>query len=83
MARVSSQVRTFRQSLENRLGRAYSTSECAKRAGLPVRTWLAYELGEREPRVTAAVAMAKILGVTVEQLDFQPVKKGEKPMSTP
>ncbi len=49
----------------------YSIRACAQRAGITERAWTGYGRGESMPPADSAVAIARVLGVTVEQLDFR------------
>jgi DNA-binding XRE family transcriptional regulator len=55
-------VRKFRE------GRGWTRAELAERAGISGLTVYNAELGERGCRVETAVAIAKALGVTVDDL---------------
>ena len=54
-------------------GKEYSVRACAERAGVTARAWGAYERGEAMPPVDSAIAIARVLGVPVEQLHFRRV----------
>jgi transcriptional regulator with XRE-family HTH domain len=43
-------------------------AEAAKLSMIPLRTYLRYEAGEREPKSRALLAIAKALNSTVEEL---------------
>jgi len=78
-ARVSpvvSRMRDLRLRLKDRFGDEYSVRACAQRAGLSERSWGSYERGEAMPPADAAVAIARVLGLTVEQLEFRRVEQG-------
>lgn len=53
---------------ESRRARGWSQAELARRSGTTQQAVQRYESGEREPRVSAVVAMASALGVTVSYL---------------
>lgn len=46
-------------------------------AGISEQAWWSAERGENMPGAEAAVAIARVLGVTVEQLDFRRVDSSE------
>jgi transcriptional regulator with XRE-family HTH domain len=69
--RVSSRMRELRARLRYEMGAEYSVRACAKRAGLSESTWWSYERGVSMPSAAAAVAIAQVLGVTVEELQFR------------
>jgi len=58
----------------NGAGNDFGVRACAERAGISERAWWAYERGEAMPPADAAVAVARILGATVEQLAFRRVE---------
>lgn len=53
---------------EAREKKGLSQVEIAKKAQIDVRQYQRYEYGEREPRASLVVRLAKILGITVEEL---------------
>jgi transcriptional regulator with XRE-family HTH domain len=61
----------LRVELRERFGEYFDRRACARRAGIAERTWASYERGENMPPVDAAVAVARVLGVTAEQLAFR------------
>ena len=67
---VTSRMGKLRLELHERFGDHFDRRACARRAGIAERTWASYERGENMPPVEAAVAIASVLGVTVEQLRF-------------
>lgn len=71
MRQASNRIREMREVLRERFGAYYSIRSCAQRAGIAERAWTGYERGESMPPADTAVAIARILGVTVEQLDFR------------
>jgi transcriptional regulator with XRE-family HTH domain len=71
--RIESRLRDHREALRKRFGTTYSLIAVAQRAGIAERSLAGYEAGEREPSVTVALALARELGVTVEQLGFRRV----------
>jgi transcriptional regulator with XRE-family HTH domain len=71
--RVSSRIRELRAQRRYQFGRAYSARACAQRAGIRESTWWSYERGLSMPPAEAAVAIARVLGVTVEELEFRRV----------
>jgi transcriptional regulator with XRE-family HTH domain len=68
---VTSRMGNLRLELRERFGDHFDRRACARRAGLAERTWASYERGENMPPVDAAVAIGRVLGVTVEQLAFR------------
>lgn len=56
-----------------------SQSSLAKRLEMDRQRLFAYETKGVNPPVTVALAIARELGVTVEELDFRPVTKGSMP----
>jgi transcriptional regulator with XRE-family HTH domain len=68
---IISRMRALRLALRNRFGHGYDRRACARRAGIAERSWASYERGENMPPIHAAVAIARVLGVTAEQLDFR------------
>jgi transcriptional regulator with XRE-family HTH domain len=60
----------LRLELRERFGEHFDRRACARRAGIIERSWASYERGENMPPVDAAVAIASVLGVTLEQLAF-------------
>jgi transcriptional regulator with XRE-family HTH domain len=73
MRQASNRIREIREVLRERFGTYYGIRACAERAGVAERAWTGYERGEAMPPADTAVAIARILGVTVEQLDFRRV----------
>jgi transcriptional regulator with XRE-family HTH domain len=71
MRQASNRIREMREILRQRFGAYYSIRSCAQRAGIAERAWTGYERGESMPPADSAVAIARVLGVTVEQLDFR------------
>jgi len=71
MRQASNRIREMREILRERFGAYYSIRSCAQRAGIAERAWTGYERGESMPPADSAVAIARVLGVTVEQLDFR------------
>ena len=67
---VTSRMGKLRLELRERFGEHFDRRACARRAGIAERTWASYERGENMPPVDAAVAVARVLGVSVEQLRF-------------
>lgn len=53
---------------ELRRARGLSQRQLARRLGVGLRSLVAWERGEREPRLGPALVMAKVLGVRIEQL---------------
>ena len=76
MSPVVSRMRDLRMRLKERFGDEYSVRAVAQRAGLTERSWGSYERGEAMPPADAAVAIARVLGVAVEQLEFRRVDQG-------
>lgn len=72
-ARISSRTRELRAALKDRFGDEFSVRSCADRAGISERAWWSYERGEAMPPVDVAVEIARVLGVTTEQLDYRRV----------
>jgi transcriptional regulator with XRE-family HTH domain len=70
MPRVASRIRELRAVLWARQGAEYSVRAAAERAGIPARTWAAYERGEVMPPGDVAVKIARVLGVSVEELEL-------------
>lgn len=62
MGKFSSNIRNRREMLN------LSQADLAKRAGVTQTTIWMYENGESTPKLAIAIALAKALGVTVEQL---------------
>jgi transcriptional regulator with XRE-family HTH domain len=71
--RVSSRMRARRAQLRYDFGKQYSARACAERAGIRESTWWSYERGISMPPAETAVAIAHVLGVTVEELEFRRV----------
>jgi transcriptional regulator with XRE-family HTH domain len=71
MRQASNRIREMREILRERFGVYYSIRACSQRAGIAERAWTGYERGESMPPADSAVAIARVLGVTVEQLDFR------------
>ena len=65
-----------RLELRERFGEHFDRRACARRAGIAERTWASYERGENMPPVDAAIAIANVLGVAVEQLHFRRMPLG-------
>lgn len=74
VGRATSRIREIRRGLETERGKEFSATACAQRAGIPVTTWWSYETGGVDPPATAARAIAQVLGVTFEELDFRAVE---------
>ncbi len=68
---VTSRMGKLRLELHERFGEHFDRRACARRAGIAERTWASYERGENMPPVDAAVAVARVLGVSAEQLVFE------------
>lgn len=68
---MRNEIGEIRRALEARFGSRYSQVAVAARVGVPKNTLSRWELGLLEPRVTKALALARDLGVTVEQLGFR------------
>jgi transcriptional regulator with XRE-family HTH domain len=68
---VTSRMGKLRLELRERFGDHFDRRACARRAGIAERTWASYERGENMPPADAAVAIARVLGVTAEQLVFE------------
>lgn len=51
-----------------RAGKDWSQDRAAREVGVPVRTYLNWELGKSEPRMTAVVKLARAFGVTADEL---------------
>src|SRR5438270_8228531 len=83
MRQASNRIREMREVLRERFGAYYSIRACAQRAGIAERAWTGYERGESMPPADTAVAIARILGVTVEQLDFRRVDPDREPRAAP
>jgi transcriptional regulator with XRE-family HTH domain len=66
-------VAEIRNGLQAKHGDHWSQRSVAKRLGIHPNTLWRIEQGNREPLVTLAVALARDLGVTVEQLGFRRV----------
>jgi transcriptional regulator with XRE-family HTH domain len=71
---VTSRMGRLRLELRERFGQHFDRRACARRAGIAERTWASYERGENMPPVDAAMAIANVLGVAVEQLRFRRVE---------
>lgn len=72
---MTSRIRELRLALRARFGEEqYGIRACARRAGLSERSWGAYERGENIPAVDVAQAIARVLGVSVEQLEVRRVE---------
>jgi transcriptional regulator with XRE-family HTH domain len=67
---VTSRMGKVRLELRERFGEHFDRRACARRAGIAERSWASYERGENMPPVDAAVAIARVLGVSAEQLAF-------------
>jgi hypothetical protein len=63
-------IRQFREMLKDRFGSDSGVRSAAHRAGVSERAWWAYGRGQAMPPADAAIAVARVLGVTVEQLPF-------------
>jgi transcriptional regulator with XRE-family HTH domain len=83
MRQASNRIRELREALRGRFGAYYGIRACAERAGIAERAWTGYERGESMPPADTAVAIARILGVTVEQLDFRRVDPDREPRQAP
>lgn len=70
-ARITSRTRELRSALKERFGDEFSVRSCADRAGISERAWWSYERGEAMPPADVAVEIGRVLGVTVEQLDYK------------
>ena len=57
-----SKIKTTRQK------QGLTQSEVAKKAGASIRAYQQYEAGEREPKASTALLIAKALNSTVEEL---------------
>lgn len=68
--RITSRTRELRAALKDRFGDEFSVRACADRAGISERAWWSYERGEAMPPADVAVQIARVLGVTVEQLEY-------------
>lgn len=66
-------MRELRAQLRYQFSKKYTVRACAERAGISESTWWSYERGIAMPPADAAVAIARVLGVTVEQLNFRRV----------
>jgi len=51
-----------------RADKGWSQDRAAREVGVPVRTYLNWELGKSEPRMTAVVRLARTYGVTTDEL---------------
>ena len=71
MAKATNRIREVRRRLETERGREFSARACAERASIRETTWWSYETGGVDPPATAARAIAQVLGVTFEELDFR------------
>jgi transcriptional regulator with XRE-family HTH domain len=54
-------------------------AQLAERSGLPLRSVQNWEAGHRMPRPQALLALARVVGVTVEQLLTEPPAEGPPP----
>jgi transcriptional regulator with XRE-family HTH domain len=73
VTRATNRIRQIRRQLETEHGREYSARACAERAGISERAWWSYETMNVDPPATRARAIARVLGVTFEELDFRPI----------
>ena len=53
---------------ELRKARALTQKQVARETGIPLRTYVAYEQGERRARLTAAVELARFFEVSLDYL---------------
>jgi transcriptional regulator with XRE-family HTH domain len=59
----------FKENLKRlRAERGWSQDQTAKRADVPTRTYQNWEVGPREPRLAAVVRLARVFGVTTDEL---------------
>jgi transcriptional regulator with XRE-family HTH domain len=71
MRRGTNRMRKLRTELRNVFGKEYTVRACARRAGISESAWWSYETGVNVPSVEAATSIARVLGVTVEQVEFR------------
>lgn len=69
-------VREIRLERAKTVPSAFTLTAVAARAGVSVTTLRKWELGEARPRVRAAKALAKALGVSVEELGLDDGQDG-------
>jgi DNA-binding XRE family transcriptional regulator len=65
---TDNRIQELREALRHRFGRPYARPSLAQRVGVSERALLNYEKGVNVPSATVAIAIARELGVSVEQL---------------
>jgi transcriptional regulator with XRE-family HTH domain len=71
MAKVRNRIRPIRERLLRSVGSVYSREAVARRIGVSVASLQRWEAGDTTPSVVDAMALARDLGVSVEQLGFR------------